>query len=75
MLTLINLDGLRMLLNGSIALWYFSLVDNPREYKFQLLNIYLNTINLFTSCLSSLQVRSAFEFELFAFIYTSLSFD
>ena len=75
MLTLIHLDGLRMLLNISIAHWYFSLVDNPREYKFQLLNIYLNTINLFTSCLSSLQVRSAFEFELFAFIYTSLSFD
>ena len=32
-------------------------------------------MNLYTPCLSSLQVRGAFEFELFAFLYTSLSFD
>ena len=27
-------DGLQMLLNTSIACWYFPLVDNLREYKF-----------------------------------------
>ena len=31
---LFHLDGLQMLLNISIACWYFSLVDNPIKYKF-----------------------------------------
>ena len=72
---LFHLDGLQMFLNISIACWYFSLVDNPTNTSFLLLNIYLNTINLFTSCLSSLQVRSAFAFEFSGFIYINLSCD
>ena len=31
---LFHLDGLRMLLNISIACWNFSLVENPIKYKF-----------------------------------------
>ena len=72
---LFHLDGLQMLLNISIVCWYFSLVDIPIKYKFSLLNIYLNTINLFTFCLSSLQVKSVFELEYSGFIYINLSYD
>ena len=45
------------------------------QLKFLLLIIYLSTINLFTSCLHSLQDRSAFEFEFSGFIYIDLSCD
>ena len=58
---LFHLNGLQMLLNISFGILYYQLIQ---------ISIFIPELKyLNTSCLSSLEVRIAFEFELFAFIY------
>ena len=47
-----------------VACWHLYLSDNPVKHKMSPLYDLFNTIYIFTSCLSDLQLRSDLKFEL-----------
>ena len=50
-----------------VACWHLYLSDNPVKHKISPLYDLFNTIYIFTSCLSDLQMKSDLKFELSGF--------